>query len=312
MGAIRDLRVAMDIDEMQNLGWFQHEYLVYGCCYWKDGVRHYRVSNQYAELGHFRKKALIDEVYPMLSEECSNRVFVPSGMEQEYMVDTKIDFAKQLQKHYPKEFLEEFEVLAHTTPNNVAVSILRTFKKQLIGCFDKNILDLVNGLVLFAYEQKKIEREFYLEFAEWMNHRLQQMEDDVVIKKNIKHTFYGFGFLDVEKKKQFYCNVNEDSVYKKRENFLEKKGTLCTSIISQEYYYNQTPNMYQEREKFINQLKCWMNDAYWETIQKIHQMPSPISSKKFDSLKLTTLQYDLETRTALENSLRFYKTIWNL
>ena len=58
MVSIREMAVANDIAEMAALGWFPHEFIVYGCCYVENGKLYYKVSSQNTELYHFKEECL--------------------------------------------------------------------------------------------------------------------------------------------------------------------------------------------------------------------------------------------------------------
>ena len=41
---LRDLQVARDVQRRAEMGWFDVEFTMYGCAYYQNGERYYRVS----------------------------------------------------------------------------------------------------------------------------------------------------------------------------------------------------------------------------------------------------------------------------
>lgn len=310
MVAIRDLKVSMDIAKMKELGWFPQEFIVYGCSYLEKGTRYYRISNQYAEISRFRDTALLKGIYPTPTTEWLNRTLVPSGMQKEFLTETKQQLALHLQNLYPKPFLEAFNHLAQTAPTNDALSILEQLQHQLIGCFDCKTLEIMQGLVTLAYEQKKLTLNSYHYFTQWIDDRLQQMADDMVIKKNIKRTLYGFGYRDAANKIKFFCNAYEDEVFKRREALISQQK-YCSPIISNTTYYNQMPDMSQERAKFIAQMTDWMDETYWNIIDAICKTPSPLDINAWMNLRNAATAQDNNDPT-LNHFLDYYQTLWKI
>ena len=132
MVAIRDLKCSQDIAEMAALGKFEEEFIVYGCCYVENGQVYYRVSTQEDELYLFIEQCMERGVYPSPVQRLLNRTLVPSGMQEEYLYQTKIMLAKQMQKNYPSALLKQFAVSAEQDDNDAAAAILYCIKKEFI------------------------------------------------------------------------------------------------------------------------------------------------------------------------------------
>lgn len=306
MVAIRDLQVSMDIAKMKELGWFQQEFIVYGCCYWEKGKRYYRVSDKYAEIGRFREWALLKGIYSSPIIESLNRSLVPSGMQKEYMTESKLQLALRLQRIYSRSFFDIFHRVIQIENTDEANSVLRSLQRNLIGCFERKPLEVAQGLIDLAYRQKKLTFLSYREFSEWIADRLQQMADDTVIKKNIKRSFYGFGYRDDKSKIKFFCNAYEDEVFKRRDQLICKE-VFCSPIISETYYYSQMPDMTKERNRFLHQMADWMDESYWEIVNCIQEIPSPINDMEFIGLK--DLEADLKSEKYSNEFYHYYRTI---
>ncbi len=308
MVAIRDLKCSQDIAEMAALGKFEEEFIVYGCCYVENGQVYYRVSTQEDELYLFIEQCMERGVYPSPVQRLLNRTLVPSGMQEEYLYQTKIMLAKQMQKNYPSALLKQFAVLAEQDDNDAAAAILYCIKKEFIGCFEREKLQLVQGIILFAYQQKKLTRQTYQAFQQWMAYLYSQMEDDVVIKKNFQRTFYGLAYRNEQGKIKYCVNARKSEVYRQRETLLYK-GIWTTPLVQKTYYFNQQPNLSQVRADFLQQMEQWMGNTYWQLLEQINQLPSGTSSILWKQLMNCSL---LEKEGALHAYFGMYQTMWQL
>ena len=308
MVAIRDLKCSWDIAEMAALGKFEEEFIVYGCCYVEDGQVFYRMSTQEDEMYLFVEQCMERGVYPSPVQSILNRTLVPSGMQDEYLYKTKIMLAKQMQEQYPSELLKQFAILAEIDENNSAAELLYRIKKSLVGCFVRERLELVQGIILFAYQQKKLTRQTYQGLQQWLAYVYRQMEDDVVIKKNVQRTFYGLAYRNEAGKVKYFTNARKSEVYKRREQLL-CQGIWTTPIVQKTYYFEQQPNLSQIRTEFIQQMGQWMDDDYWQVLDTINQLSTGILPVQWKKLQEQSV---LERNEVVEEYFKFYQHMWQL
>lgn len=308
MVAIRDLKCSWDIAEMAALGKFEEEFIVYGCCYVEDGQVFYRMSTQEDEMYLFVEQCMERGVYPSPVQSILNRTLVPSGMQDEYLYKTKIMLAKQMQEQYPSELLKQFAILAEIDENNSAAELLYRIKKSLVGCFVRERLELVQGIILFAYQQKKLTRQTYQDLQQWLAYVYRQMEDDVVIKKNVQRTFYGLAYRNEAGKVKYFTNARKSEVYKRREQLL-CQGIWTTPIVQKTYYFEQQPNLSQIRTEFIQQMGQWMDDDYWQVLDTINQLSTGILPVQWKKLQEQSV---LERNEVVEEYFKFYQHMWQL
>lgn len=283
MVAFRDLKVSMDIAKMAELGKFEQEFIVYGCCYLENDARHYYVSNRYENVSRFQAEALVRGVYTSPVVEWLDRVPVPSGMENEYANLAKWHLAEHLRAQFSLAFLQRFQRLADSTANDSAEPLLRNLQKSLYACFDRQILALAQGIAATAFAQKKITKEFYFSFRAWIDEHFRQMADDTVVKKEVKRTFYGFGCEQSPGHIKYYCNAYASEIYKRRDTLL-KQQKFCTPVMSESYYYDQMPQMAAERARFLTALAEWMDDEYWSLLQGVRDCPCAIRESALAAL----------------------------
>lgn len=307
MVAIRDLKCSMDIAEMASLGWFPQEFIVYGCCYVENGKLYYKVSSQDAELYQFKEAAIKRNIYVSPIVSLLNRVSVPSGMQEEYAFQTKLKLAKQLQQEYDADFMQQFSTFAEQDGNDSAATLLYELKHKLIGCFDRDVLDLAKSIVAHAFCQKKLKYATYAELQEWFSYIYSQMEDDIVIQKNFKRTFYGFAYRTDCGSIRYFVNASESEMQKKKEE-LYCKGILTTPVLQKIYFFDNQPNLANVKNTFVQQLEQWMDAEYWQYLDTINALPSSISVQE-----LTTFTQNLPIQQiALQKHVQYYQTMWNL
>lgn len=308
MVAIRDLKCSMDIAEMAALGWFAEEFIVYGCCYIENGKLYYKVSSQSAELYRFREKQLKRGIYVSPVDEMLNRVMVPSGMQDEYALRTKIKLAKRMKCEYDETLMQKFVLLAEQEQNNNAAELLCELKQKMTGCFEQEIVQLVESIVDYAHQQKKLCRETYNELCQWLEYVYSQMEDDVVIRRDFQRTFYGFGYQTSTGNWKYYTNASEGEARKRKEELL-CKGTRNTPILKKTYYFDNQPNLLQVKEQFVQQLKTWMDEEYIEYLQRIDLLPATVPVKEYQELEQKAKE---ENRQSIQRLLQYYRNLWNL
>lgn len=307
MVAIRDLKCSMDIAEMAALGWFPHEFIVYGCCYVEKGACYYKVSSQDIELYQFKEAAMRQNIYVTPIIERLDRVSVPSGMCDEYALRTKIKLAKQLQCAYEIDLMKQFLIFAEQDGNDSAIEIVYALKHKLLGCFERDILNLAESIVTYAFQQKKLKRATYEELQEWFSYIYSQMEDDIVLQKNFKRTFYGFAHQTERGTIRYVVNASEYEIRKKKEE-LYCKGILSTPVLQKVYYFDTQPNLANVKTEFLQQMKQWMDEEYWWYLTTIDALPPFISVETWNEWK----QSIPEQQIAMQECVQYYQTIWNL
>lgn len=308
MVAVRDLKCSMEIAEMAALGWFAEEFIVYGCCYVENGKLYYKVSSQNTELYQFREEYMKKGIYVSPITELLNRVSVPSGMQDEYLLRTKIKLAKKMQQDYDSALMLKFVTLVAQNSNDSAAELLNELKKKLAGCFEREIIQLVESIVEYAFQQKKLEMTTYWNFCCWLDYIYNQMEDDVVIRRNFQRIFYGFAYRTNTGVLKFYANASEGEARKRKEALL-CQGIRSTPILWKKYSFDSHPDLMQVKEEFLKQLAVWIDEEYISYLQQIDNLPTAVPTEQYQALMK---QAEVEKKTAVLELLRYYKCLWSL
>lgn len=307
MVAIRDLKCSMDIAEMAALGKFEQEFMVYGCCYQEKGKLFYQISGQSMDIYRFQETCMKQNCYTTPVMAWLNRVAVPSGMQEEYFFQTKVELAKKLQQAYRNEIFLQFTHLAETENSDVAAELFRDLQSKMMGCFDRDVMQLVSGLILYAHQQKKLTVETYNDLQRWLMYLYEQMEDDVVIIKAFRRTYFGFGYQE-NGKKRYYANASESEARKWRE-MLIIKGRFCTPMVQKTYYYHNQPDLGKVRKEFLQQIAQWMDEEYWHYLITIAQLPTVIDVDRYQQLLAQAEERDW---TVMQQHLQYYQCLWQL
>lgn len=308
MVSIREMAVANDIAEMAALGWFAEEFIVYGCCYIENGTIYYKVSSQNTELYRFKDDCMKRGIYVSPVVELLNRVMVPSGMQEEYLLKTKLKLAKQMRQKYDADLLRTFIALAGQDDNNSAENLMLEMQRKMTGCFEREVVQLVESIIEYAFQQKKLNRQTYAELCQWLDYVYGQMEDDVVIRKNFQRTFYGFAYRTATGVLRYYTNASAGETRKRKEELL-CKGTRCTPVLQKTYYFDNQPNLLQVKETFVAQLKQWMDEEYWGYLHDIDRLPLRAPMETYHALIQQAKERNSGFMTEL---LQYYYCLWNL
>lgn len=81
---------------------------------------------------------------------------------------------------------------------------------------------------------------------------------------------------------------------------------FCTPIISQTFYYDQMPNVAEERKKFLCQLEEWMDKEYWAIVDKICALPVVVDEAAFGTLR------EKADADALRDMIGYYASQWQI
>ena len=306
MVAARDLKCGNDVAKMAALGRYEDEFIIYAVSYIEQGRVWHRVSSDQDEIWRFVEACQKEDFYPTLAEKWVNRILVPSGERDNYLLRSKIDMAQRMKRHYPETFLKALQQFAERQNNNTASALLWQWQEELIGCFAREQLDRFATLVQYAYNAKKVARRDYDQLQGWLAHIDKQMEDDVVIKKNFERTFYGIGYA-TQGKKQYFVNAKKSLVWQKRQQLMSE-GTRATPIWQKTYGYDYQPNLMQTKSEFLVYMQEWYDEDYWQRLEQIDSLPSAVAEEAFQDW-LNSLSDDCPEQIA---TAKYYQTCWGV
>ena len=278
MMKFRDMQVAEDIGKKAALGWFDVEFTMYGCAYWKDGRRYYKVSPQAEDIYDFIEKSAQQDIFPSNVLSLTRKCAVPTGFEETIALQVKKGLAKQLQKTYPAEFLQLLGRSAAACRNNAASASLWQAAEELEGVFEEERLQHFDRWVHYCYRCQKLEREEYHKLLAWLKEERESMADDFVSKDIFEKTLYGLAYEE-EGSIRYLSNAHSGHVYASLHE-LEGQGVVVTPILAQTYWYNYDYSLAEVKTDFKAKLKQTYSADDLERLKHLKASLSPAAVEK--------------------------------
>lgn len=306
MVATRDIKCGNDVAKMAALGRYAEEFIIYAVSYQEKGRLLHRVGSGQEEIWRFIEECQRQGTYPTIVEEWVNRTLVPSGERENDLLRSKIRMAQKMKQQYTEAFFSGLGQFAQTENNNAGSALLWQCQDELIGCFDREQLERFRTLVQYAYNGKKLSSVEYERLQRWLAHIFKQMEDDVIIKKNFKRTFYGFGYL-VNGEQKYWTNAQKSLVWQQKQKLMIE-GKKTTPIWQKTYWYDFQPNLMKIKQEFLAHLQEWFDDTYWQRLSAIDQLPSPVASDEYNHWMAAL---DKERQAQIATAM-YYKNSWGI
>lgn len=275
MGSIRDINCGTDVGKMEKLGRFDREFIVYGCSFLQNEKKHFFLTSQKKKAYSFYQSCLETDVCPTSIQEHLKSLAVPSGAREEIILNTKIELANKMNQTYSKVFFDILKKMADTEATDDSLELLERIKNSMEGEFDRDHLQLFNGLVKMAYQEKTLTMNSFNYFKKWIKKQYHQMEDDIVIKRPFYRVFSGFAYQTHENKTRYFYDGQIETVQEKSIE-LQKQGRFVTPIYTKKYWFGNEKNVRQVRQEFINELQQNINGRYIKIASVLHDKPEKI------------------------------------
>lgn len=279
-GKTRDAQCAEDVGKMAGLGYFEEEFVFFGCAYWENGHIKYRISGKDTAIYDFVEKAVLEGVYPTPVNNVLQRQLVPSGELEATKQKYKILLAKNMRTAYPRLFFETLQHFVEIPSNDSAYALLEEMRDSLEGRFNEEQLHLFEGLVHTAFEAKVLTEHSHHYFKQWLVKVRTQMEDDVIVKENFSRTFFGFAYEKDGQLEYFYNAQKAASAERKAQ--LERQGFLVTPLFVKTYWMDALAKLSDTKEAYIECLERVFDKDYFETLKTIKSLPSVIEQDAFN------------------------------
>ncbi|MBQ3205436.1 MAG: hypothetical protein IJB37_02680 [Peptococcaceae bacterium] len=272
-GVDRDIQCGNNFAKLYELGCFDEEFIVYGCGYFQNGEIMYLVSDDGDKVYRFRNESLRKHIYttPVIMKLKSCQV--SSGERDNIRQNIKFELAKEIKAQYSEAYYRMIAQMDAVESNQQAERFLQEEQRNMEGYFDRSGVEQFEGLCNLAYEQKKISDIAYQQFCTWIKYAKRQMENDIVIKDDMRRIFYGLGY-ELNGQMGYFADAQAMNVYKKRENLL-LQGAIVTPIISKEYWFKSINQLANIRKMFLSELQIYVDASYMKKTKKILQFASP-------------------------------------
>ena len=304
---LRDVQVALDVARRAEMGWFDVEFTMYGCAYWEQGKRFYRVSAFEEKIYDFIESGAAKGLFPTDLCVLTRKYPVPTGMRQYIALDVKKELAKDMAEKFPADFLTMLAHMAHTVTEDRALPWLLAQREQIAGCFDLKKMRRYEEMVDYAYARCKLTPPSYAALKQWIAEERKSMEENVIAKDIFAKTFYAIAYADGDRM-TYIINARRGPIYQKKQT-LELAGRFVSPIFSETYYYNYTLRLPEVRRLFEAEARNYLTSAYLSNLQHIFQQNDQMNQKDFaDYLQNTLEQYGPQA----QQTLRHYGYRWGI
>ena len=266
--------VAEKAGTMASMGYYEKEFTVYGCCFYKEGVRRYIVSSKAEKIIAFLEDEKNKRYFATPLEHWTTSVLVPSGTEESIVRTVKKTMARKLATQYPEAYFRELQNQIGTQSVDSAEDVFEEWKDALDGMFDELQLQLFETALAHAYNKKVITELTCYKLQQWLSRVRLDMVDDVVKKSKYTQTWYGYSYMKPDGSYAYYANARKDSAYSYRQRQIEK-GVTVTPIITKTYSLKQNLPILEAKKYFEKELPVIFSVQYWERWNQICESATP-------------------------------------
>jgi len=289
------------------MGAYDNEFAFFGTSYIEEGERKCFISDNREKAYAFIKACRTKEIYPTAVENIIKRIRVHAGEKDKVTQELKLEYAKEMTKRYPREYLEKLQEVALCPINNKGSKIIGEVRNELEGCFDEDSLQLFEGAVGYAYDGKILTYEEYEANRAWLKLERDFLAERTKPASNFRRRVTGFAY-EKEGKIKYYSNAVEARTMEKRKELL-CAGKFVTPVFEKEYYFNFFSELPKKLNEFDKHIKERMDENYLRLIRDLQAMKPEIKVGALESLEAETKER--WGKGAME-TLQYYKTLWHL
>ena len=262
---MRDALVAAEVAKMAALGWFDKEFTIYGCTFFKGDERYYKLSAEPQKIYDFIEQADRMGYMPSNINMISRKYPVPIGMQDAVQLEVKKDLAKEMQQKYEKEFFSYMKELKYKAMESTGYEFLVESWNEIEGTFDKKAIERFSVLLDFVFSRGKISEVHYQALLARIKDELRNIEEEPVRKELYKKTLYASAYK-INNSVKYIMNARKETVYRKQYELLQK-GIFTTPIISETYYHGFDMRPAQLNQMFETEIKQVLTLPYLETLE---------------------------------------------
>ena len=304
----RDEDGMADFVKLLNLGCFGREFCVYGMAYEDETGTAYRASGKALNLYEFARTCGIEGIYPTPVFSNLQRRISPAGTEDMIKNILKKETAAELKKKYNSTYFEAMHVLGKIGANNEAYALLSRMQDYLDGRYVESEIDLFEGLLLEAVNDKLLTTNAYLEFADWVKDVRKQLENDIKSKGRYEKVMSGFSYRDAKGTIKYFTDAFLQTSYETREEY-ELKGYQVTPLYVKKYWTREASEFIKVKKEFETHIRECLDSDYWKLLDEIKAMPSAIPKDVYEAQKAIVKEQCSEI--AYQNVVRYGRR-WNI
>lgn len=289
------------------MGAYDDEFAFFGTAYIENGERRCFISDNREKTYTFVQECRTKEIYPTAVESIVRRVRVNAGEKDKIAQKLKLEYAKEMARRYPKEYLEKLQGVALCPINNKGADLINQVREELEGCFDEDALQLFEGAVEYAYEGKILTYAEYEINKAWLKRERDFLAERVRPASNFRRSMTGFAY-EKDGVIKYYSNAVEARTMEKRKELL-CKGQFVTPIFEKEYYFNRFADLPKKLQEFERYIKERMDANYLRFICDLKEIKPEI---KLDEITILEVETREKWNKGAFDTLQYYKTLWHL
>lgn len=304
----RDEDGMADFVKLLNLGCFGREFCVYGFAYEDELGTAYRASGKALNLFEFARTCGIEGIYPTPVFANVQRRISPSGSEDMIKNILKKETAEQLKETYNSTYFQAMHTLGKVGAGNEAYELLSRMRDYLDGRYVESEIDLFEGLLLEAVNDKLLTVNSYLEFADWLKDVRKQLENDIKSKGRYEKVMSGFSYRDEKGNLKYFTDAFLQTSYETREAY-EMKGLQVTPLYVKKYWTREASEFLKVKKEFDVHIRECLDADYWKLLDEMKAMPSAVPQEVYEEQK--QIVKDSCSEAAYQNLLRYGRR-WNV
>ncbi|MBQ3510364.1 MAG: hypothetical protein IJN31_07545 [Peptococcaceae bacterium] len=303
-----DLQAGVDYETALKLGCFDKEFLYYAAAYLTpDGIA-CRVSAKERQIQQFMHDAMEQGLYPTPIKQYIRRLPAPSGHETKIKESVKKEAAEKVFALYDENYFNSLHQLTIIGASDSARVLLEQWREQLEGLYDRELLDLYQGLVYTALESKVLTVKSYLELKQWMSSIYKQLESDIIPKGQYKKTMTAFAYKKDDGEWKYFFDAWEAVAVNRKMEF-DKQGYLTTPVFVRTKWLMDMNEFRVMRETFMRDYKAYCEKWYLNCFEQIKALPGVITAEQFDLMYQNVQEHcTAEAQTAFF----VYRNRWNI
>lgn len=267
---LHDERVAEDVREMAELGYFDTEFTMYGCVYLEKGARYYKISPNAADIYCFIEKSNLLNIFPSNVCQYTKSCAVPAGMKEVIAQDVKLELARQMSELFPIDFFEMLHQLSEQVTDSSANNFIADKLETLEGLFDIDQLRRFEDLLNYMYSCRRITPEEFSRFHSWLKEERKSMMENFETKDIFEKTMYGAMYFDGERHR-YVENARLEYVYEKVYD-IEQRGGVVTPVFAKTFWYNYRYRLADVMQDYKKVLRNTFNEEYLKSLESIRRV----------------------------------------
>lgn len=276
----RDEDGMQDWVKLMNLGCFGKEFHIYALAYEDERGRAYRASGKAENLFNFAKMSAVYDYYPTPVIANITRRTCPSGCEDTIKSWLKRESAEKLQEMYNPTYFKSLHKISSIAANNSAKPLLSEIKDYLDGRYIASEINIFEGLVLEAVNQKKLTAGEYWDFAEWIKGVRRELANDIQCKTRYERKLSGFAYID-EGECRFFTDAFLQTTYETKQKY-EMEGKIVTPIYERHYWLNDMSELKTVKRDFDEHLKACFDESFWQVYGEISALPGVLDTEIYE------------------------------